>query len=216
VTSSSDGLLALCAKRISDLQTAFAKLSKMPGPEGRAGRDGVDGATGQQGPQGERGVDGRNGLDGAPGAAGLNGRDGVPGPRGPAGPRGEPGPAGKDGERGPAPDHQWKGTRLRFQKPEGDWGKWVDLKGDAGVAGSSGGGGGFIGGSSFDLDTLPAADNAPTPTEVLVRQDGVWVRASWAQFSAWVGSVTPPTGNGILTEGGDRLLAEDGNVIVQE
>lgn len=58
---------------------------------------------------------------------GADGRDGVD---------------GKDGERGPMPDHEWKGTSLRFQKPDGTWGKFVDLRGPTGARGLSGGGGG--------------------------------------------------------------------------
>ena len=46
--------------------------------------------------------------------------------------RGEQGPAG------PMPDHEWKGTKLRFQKPDGTWGKWVDLRGTAGKDGKDG------------------------------------------------------------------------------
>lgn len=40
---------------------------------------------------------------------------------------------GLQGDIGAAPDHQWKGTKLRFQKPDGNWGRWVDLQGAAGV-----------------------------------------------------------------------------------
>lgn len=58
---------------------------------------------------------------------------------------GRDGEDGKDGERGPMPDHEWKGTSLRFQKPDGTWGKFVDLKGPPGARGLSGGGGGGVG-----------------------------------------------------------------------
>jgi hypothetical protein len=43
------------------------------------------------------------------------------------------------GQKGDMPDHQWDGTRIRFEKPDGSWGEWVDLRG-AGSAGSGGGG----------------------------------------------------------------------------
>lgn len=43
---------------------------------------------------------------------------------------------------GPMPDHQWDGTKLRIQNPDGTWGPWVDLKGQPGIQGFSGGGGG--------------------------------------------------------------------------
>lgn len=88
-----------------------------------------------QGPPGIRGRDGRNGEDG------RDGQDGAPGDRGDKGDRGPAGQDGEDGERGPAPRHEWDGTRLRFQRPDGSWGQWVDLRG---VPGYSGGGGGGI------------------------------------------------------------------------
>jgi hypothetical protein len=78
------------------------------------------------------------------------------------GPRGEQGPPG---ERGPRPDHKWDGTRLRFEKPDGSWGEWVDLlgpRGERGYPGSPGapgprgpqgppgeGGAAVVGGSIF-------------------------------------------------------------------
>jgi PKD repeat protein len=40
------------------------------------------------------------------------------------------------------PDHQWDGTRLRFEEPDGKWGKYVDLRGRPGQNGANGGGGG--------------------------------------------------------------------------
>lgn len=187
MTSSSDGLIALCAKRINELHAAFAKLSKMPGPKGDtgdvgpAGRDGKDGARGDIGPAGK---------DGARGDIGPAGRDGKDGARGPAGPRG---PAGKDGERGPMPDHEWSGTKLRFQKPDGEWGKFVQLRGSKGEKGAAGAsGGGFYGGtggesSNWNPDSLPVADSV-VPTEFIVKQSGVWVRASLTQVVGWIGT----------------------------
>lgn len=41
---------------------------------------------------------------------------------------------GKDGKPGRMPDHEWEGTRLRFQKPDGSWGEFVDLRGLPGVS----------------------------------------------------------------------------------
>lgn len=40
---------------------------------------------------------------------------------------------GEPGPRGPAPAHRWRGTKLSFQKPDGTWGKEVDLKGKDGT-----------------------------------------------------------------------------------
>ena len=58
------------------------------------------------------------------------------------------GDKGDKGETGPMPDHQWKGTKLRFQKQDGEWGKFVELKGKPGEDGKKvvvmgGGGNGF-------------------------------------------------------------------------
>lgn len=41
----------------------------------------------------------------------------------------------KDGEPGvspPGPEHQWDGTKLRVQNPDGTWGQWCNLKGEKG------------------------------------------------------------------------------------
>lgn len=47
---------------------------------------------------------------------------------------------------GPMPSHEWKGSKLRFEKPdrEGDpiWGEWTELRGPRGFDGAGGGGGG--------------------------------------------------------------------------
>jgi hypothetical protein len=48
-----------------------------------------------------------------------------------------PGPQGDPGPVGPAPQHQWATTRLRFQNPDGTWGSYVDLQGPAGEGGGS-------------------------------------------------------------------------------
>lgn len=71
-------------------------------------------------------------------------KDGVSGPRGQRGPKGDSGiqgDQGDDGPIGPMPDHDWDGTKLRFQRPDGHWGEAVDLKGERGFHGQSGGGG---------------------------------------------------------------------------
>lgn len=75
------------------------------------------------------------------GPAGEQGPRGPMGPPGPEGPRGPRGVQGDDGPMGPMPDHQWSGTAIRFQEPDGDWGKYVDLRGPVGPHGQSGAGG---------------------------------------------------------------------------
>lgn len=126
--------------------------------EGRDGRDGLDGESayeialragwkgtegewvkslkgrdGSPGVRGEKGETGQRGQRGDKGLPGLNGKAGDPGPRGERGPKGDRGP---EGPAGPAPEHEWKDTALRFKKPDGDWGKLVELKGPPGRAGA--------------------------------------------------------------------------------
>jgi hypothetical protein len=78
--------------------------------------------------------------------------EGPKGPKGDKGDKGDPGKDGKDGEDGLAPDHKWKGTELMFKKPDGTWGKAVDLQGPPGVSVTmrrNGGGGGTSTGNNF-------------------------------------------------------------------
>ena len=42
------------------------------------------------------------------------------------------GEKGDKGDTGPMPNHDWSGTALRFENPDGTWGDRVDLKGDPG------------------------------------------------------------------------------------
>lgn len=42
------------------------------------------------------------------------------------------GQQGDKGDTGPMPKHDWSGTALRFQNPDGTWGNRVDLKGNPG------------------------------------------------------------------------------------
>ena len=106
--------------------------------------------------------------------------------------QGEPGVPGAQGERGdtgPMPDHEWRGTQLRFEKPDGTWGDFVELRGPKGARGdrgASGGGGGSSSGSGFDPSVLPMAADAPLPAEVIVQQGGAWVRATWTQMIDWM------------------------------
>lgn len=149
----------------------------LPGTHGKDGRDGVDGQTPEhdwvgtnirfKAPNGEFGefVDlegprGEKGEQGDPGEEGPKGDKGDPGPRGLKGDKGDRGPDGEKGEIGPMPDHQWRDTSLRFQDPDGTWGRYVNLKGekgDPGIPGSSGGGLSRITASKVEVATLPGA-----------------------------------------------------------
>lgn len=127
-------IVALVTKRLVSLESAFRDLSKQPGPKGDRGEPGTNGTNGVNG------LDGKHGVNGLDGKHGVNGLDGKQGPK---------------GDTGPAPDHEWRGTKLRFKKPDESWGKFVDLKGAPG----SGGGTIVVGGGS---GSGPSPDPAPT------------------------------------------------------
>lgn len=190
------GLFAAIAKaakfakdEIAKLRSDFTSLSKLPGPPGA---DGKRGERGEIGPRGEAGVAGKDGQRGVAGPRGPSGKDGAPG---------KDGIDGQDGDVGPMPKHQWRGTELRFQQSKKKWGDWVDLRGQ------SGSGRVMVGvGGDFDPSTLPVADETPTPTEVIVKQDGVWVRATWDYFTGWVGGGGAPADTGII-EAAEDLFA---------
>ena len=84
--------------------------------------------------------------------AGPKNRVGPPGPQGeqgPQGPKGEKGiqgPPGEDGEKGDIPKHQWRGSELRFEKPDGKWGKYKELRGPTGYSQT------FFSGGDDDVD----------------------------------------------------------------
>lgn len=131
-----EGYLTALALRLRRLEGRLSSLARQPGPAGKDGEPGVS----------VKGDPGRDGVS----VKGDPGRRGPPGPKGPPGKDGKDGKDGVDGEQGPtgpAPAHRWRGTSLSFKKPDGKWGKEVDLRGPAGdngmvVLGSGGGGGG--------------------------------------------------------------------------
>lgn len=45
---------------------------------------------------------------------------------------------GEKGDKGDPPSHQWSGTQLRFENPDGSWGTYTDLKGQDGTNGLPG------------------------------------------------------------------------------
>lgn len=45
---------------------------------------------------------------------------------------GLPGENGKPGKKGLMPKHEWSDSELRFQNPDGTWGKWTNLRGPRG------------------------------------------------------------------------------------
>ena len=157
--SNDRGILTLLAKGMRDLRAQVSNLARQPGPSGKDGRDGKDG------------LDGKDGI----GLRGVAGADGADGARGQDDPQGVPGADGERGPVGPMPKHEWKGTQLRFQQTDSKWGKWTDLQGKPGKAGSGGGvfvGGGSSGGTPGGV-THPISwgDIADKPTLVLEDDD---------------------------------------------
>lgn len=59
------------------------------------------------------------------------------------------GPPGPQGPMGPKPKHEWNGSQLRFENPDGSWGKFADLMGPQGGGSFGGWFGGGGGGSSL-------------------------------------------------------------------
>lgn len=227
---------SMAAKAIARAKSAQDR-AMTPGPRGLAGdrgEDGRDGKDGASGLAGRDGVDGKNGANGDTGPAGSDGKQGEPGKPGPAGKDGKDGTAGKDGEpgkpgvngtagkqgekgdKGDTPDHEWIGTGLRFEKPDGTWGETVDLrgpKGSRGDKGASGGGGGGGGTSApgFDPSGLPLA-SAQLPSEFVVQQGGQWVRASYEQMRSWFPYGALPEGT--TTVNGEPVTVNGGFVTV--
>lgn len=126
----------------------------LDGANGSDGLSGVDGRDGLPGERGERGLQGEQGLRGPQGEAGERGLDGANGEAGAQGERGLQGEAGAEGKRGPKgakgdkgnpPKHQIEkraeGDRIRFERPDGTWGGWVELRQIVKYVNSGGGGG---------------------------------------------------------------------------
>lgn len=147
-----EGFLAAFVQRFNALRDRVDALAREPGPAGPAGPTGEPGIAGRDGRDGDRGEPGPRGPAGPPGRDGRDGKDGKD---------------GKDGEQGPpgpAPAHRWRGTKLSFKKPDGKWGKEVDLRGPAGTSGGVAvfGGGGSGGGSGPQINPVLHTDYADT------------------------------------------------------
>ncbi|MGR9108319.1 MAG: hypothetical protein ACU843_15470, partial [Gammaproteobacteria bacterium] len=94
------------------------------------------------------------------------------------GPQGERGLPGERGLRGPAPEHEWIETSLRFRQRDETWGPLVDLKGPPGDPGeireipiysgagqsfvTQGGGGGGGGGGGEPCDCVQIVEELPS------------------------------------------------------
>ena len=103
--------------------------------------------------------------------------------------KGDKGDKGEKGDPGAPPEHEWKDTRLRFKRPDGKWGKFVDLRGHAGPPGPTGrsGGGGFGRITVNPFDSLPSGDSSE-PSGLIVSQGGVFKHLSWSAFIEMLGA----------------------------
>ena len=108
-----------------------AEVAKIPVPQD--GKDGSDGKEVARAGCREGQGSGCSGPD-AEGRQGWGGTKGDPGPRGKQGEKGE---RGEPGPMGPRPDHEWRGSELRFEHADGSWGEYVDLRGPPGRNGAS-------------------------------------------------------------------------------
>lgn len=140
-----------------------------------------------------------------PAPAPAQGEKGDRGDTGDRGPHGKTGDRGEKGEKGDKPDHEWQGTALRFEKPDGTWGESVDLKGPAGKRGGGGGG---------------SAAPAPLKSPVMTWTAGVLTGVAYADGSTKTMSYTDgrltrvdlarpgrPTTRKDLTYNGDGTVA---------
>lgn len=164
------------------------------GLDGKDGQDGKDGIAGKDGKDGIDGKDGKDGRDGVDGKDGADGQDGVDGRDGVDGKDGKDGRAGYDGlsikgDKGDIPKHEWQGTKLKFELPDGKWGKAVDLAGRDGV-------GRFLGGST-GVQRLTSAGNT-----VQITQDGTTFNLETSGGGGGITEITSLDGSLVVTQDG--------------
>lgn len=124
----------------------------------------------QQGPKGEKGDRGAKGDQGTPGVNGKDGRDGKDG---------KDGEDGKDGVSVVDVTLDFDNS-LSFLLSNGESIKTDSIEvASTGVVVSS------LTNTVLALDGLAAASDLPAPTEVIVKQNDIWVRATLTQFKTW-------------------------------
>lgn len=129
------------------------------------------------------------------------------------GPRGSDGKQGPPGPKGDAPDHRWVGTALQFERPDGEWGDLVDLRGPKGARGERGAGGGAGAGIGVLTDLpLPVLD----ADHLVIQRAGRFYRVSVLQLKEVFGQASGTPEGALLSEGGDTLMTESGDYLVQE
>jgi len=113
-------------KNADDIKVNLDGIEQIKGQKGNKGDKGDEGETGKEGKKGDKGDKGETGKEGKKGDKGDKGETGREGKKGDKGDKGE---KGEEGKKGSKPKHKWKGTKLSFEKPDGVWGKFVDLQG---------------------------------------------------------------------------------------
>lgn len=152
-------------------------------------------------------------LRGIPGEQGDKGDKGEQGEQGIQGPKGDKGDKGDRGETGPMPNHEWDGTRIRFEKPDGSWGPFVDLRGVRGLNGETitqtvSGGGGSLSIQKFygSVAEFPAVGK----TQILYFDEssdpyGVYV---------WTGTEYQQVGGGGAGNPADLISTDEDNALI--
>jgi hypothetical protein len=98
------------------------------------------------------------------------------------------GAVGPQGPKGDKPAHDWSGTRLGFENPDGTWGNYVDLKGEKGDTGPQGAQGpqgiqGLQGPAGSQGPQGPPGSNSNSNINII--QD-----SEWAEMTGWFASDT--------------------------
>lgn len=171
-------------KTLPELYNTVGAVEKQQGPKGDKGDKGD---KGEKGDTGLRGADGTNGKDGINGKDGVDGNDGI-----------------SIVDVYISADNSL--VCVLSNGKELDAGP-IELNSKTETLYS-------IASQTFSLDSLPLANASPKPTEVIVKQNNQWTRASWNQFTSWIGSIIDA--NNLLAENGDFLTTEDDLYLIEE
>lgn len=101
---------------------------------------------------------------------------------------------------GPAPRHEWDGTRLRFEQADGSFGDWVDLKGEQGNSVE-------VVGAVDTPNDLPANYNGNVGDMLFDRSTGdgfIWTGTEWLNIGRVQGPEGPQGPRGPAGDTGPR------------
>lgn len=173
-------------KKVQELEKTAYQTSQIPGPKG------------EKGDKGDRGPAGKDGIDGKAAKDGKNGKDGKD---------------GKDGEDGVGVSNAYIDfdNTLVLELTDGNQINAGDLNLEElkkELVVRNGSSGGF-----FDPNSLPAAANYPFPDELIVKQNGQWVRATFNQFITWLDIPNPF--DKVLTETEEPIITENSDNIIR-